>query len=188
MTGVASAQLEIRPHAGFNIQNLTESVDGTEWKGTTGYQFGGHIMIGNQFFIQPGIQYVVSKSELSATSASGPIATFTLTTGSLRVPAVIGYRFSDPSSEPFLNLRLFGGLAANFPLSSTFDEEGVEDVEVGPANFALTAGAGLDISIFFVDLGYDIGMSNIFNDEDFDVDTKQNQLQVSAGVRLKFAQ
>ncbi|HRH70251.1 MAG TPA: outer membrane beta-barrel protein [Flavobacteriales bacterium] len=181
------AQIELRPHIGTNIQNLTESPDGTEWTGNPGFQAGLHVMIGNQFFVQPGIQYVSSKSDLTST-IGGTDASFTLSTGTLRVPAVVGYRFSDPSSEPTLNLRIFGGLGMNFPMNATFNEDGVEDVEVGSANFALTAGAGLDISIFFVEAGYDIGMTNVFDDEDFDVDAKQNQFQLNAGVRLKFAQ
>ncbi len=182
---LATAQIELRPHIGANIQHLTESPDGTEWTGNPGLQIGMHLMIGSQFFVQPGIQYVSSKSDLVVVGTSN--SDYTLTTNSLRVPVVIGYRFSDPASEPLLNVRLFGGLAANFPLSASFNEDGLEDVDLGPANLAITAGAGLDISIFFIEAGYDVGVSNVFDDEDFEVDAKQNQFQVNAGVRLKFA-
>jgi hypothetical protein len=185
---MTQAQLELRPHAGINIQNLTESPEGTEWKGSTGYQFGVHVMLGNQLFFQPGLQYVTSKSELSFRSGAGSQnSTATLTTGAIRLPVVVGYRFTDPGTEPMLNFRLFAGMVGNFPLSSSFNEDGVEDVDAGPAQFALSAGAGLDISLFFIEAGYDIGMSNVFDDEDFKVDTKQNQFQISVGVRLKFA-
>ncbi len=189
LAGIAhsgSAQMEFRPHVGTNIQNLTESPDGSEWSGNPGFQAGMHVMLGRKFFVQPGFQYVSSKSDLSYSTAGGTSA-YTLSTSSLRIPVVAGLRFSDPSDEPFLNLRVFGGLAMNFPLDATFNEDGVEDVELGSANFALTAGAGLDISIFFIEAGYDVGMTNVFDDEDFKVDAKQNQFQVNAGVRLKFA-
>ncbi len=185
---IASAQFEIRPHVGTNFQNLTKSEDGTEWKGNPGFQVGVNLMIGNQFFLQPGIQYVSSKSELTFVAAGSTSSSATLTTSALRVPAVIGYRFVDPSDEPLLNLRIFGGALANFPLNATFNEDGLEDVDVGSANYGLTAGAGLDISIFFVEAGYDIGLSNVFDDKDVTVDTKQNQFQVNAGLRLKMAQ
>lgn len=181
----AMAQFEIRPHVGTNLQDLTKSDDGTEWKGTPGFQVGVNLMIGNQFYIQPGIQYVVSKSELEFTAGTG---TATLTTSSLRVPVLVGYRFVDPSDEPLLNLRIFGGALANFPVNASFNEDGLEDVDVGSANYGLTAGAGIDISIFFVEAGYDIGLSNVFDDKDVTVDTKQNQFQLNAGLRLKLAQ
>lgn len=121
------------------------------------------------------------------TTGWSPTQTNTLETTALRVPVVVGYRFSDPSDKPKLNFRLFGGMAANFPLSSAFVDYGRENTQVGKGSLAVIAGAGLDIGIFFMDLSYDFGITDVFDEQEFDLSAKSDLIQLNAGVRLKFA-
>ena len=51
------AQLDIKPAAGINVSHLTtEHVD---WKtqGRVGYQFGVGVLVGNKFYIEPGVYW-----------------------------------------------------------------------------------------------------------------------------------
>ncbi|MCW5897662.1 MAG: PorT family protein [Flavobacteriales bacterium] len=187
----AMAQLEIRPHVGMNLQNFTEAPTYSEWKSKAGFQVGGDLMFGSKVHFSAGLQYVLGNVGITSTTTNinGEEVTVegTVSTGSLRVPLRFGYRFVDPEERPAFNFRLFGGLAASLPIVTEFDQDGVRDVKFNDTQLAITAGAGLDISVFFIDVSYDIGMTPVFDDERIDVDPKANMLQVNAGVRLKLA-
>ncbi len=182
----ASAQLEIRPHLGINYQNFTSPPPLSDWKGEAGFQGGVSFMLGSQVYFQPGVQYMSTNTELS-TTILGQTFSATLNAGYLRIPLHLGFRFVHPEDEPTINPRVFAGFAASFPMSATFDESGLGDVEMGTGNFAVGGGAGLDISIFFIEAGYFVGLNPVFDDDRFDTDAKANLLTIEAGVRLKFA-
>jgi hypothetical protein len=91
-----------------------------------------------------------------------------ITTRSLRVPAVLGYRFRHPSAELFHNFRLYCGVAAKVPLAAKADA-GALVVDAGSFELGAVAGGGMDISNFFVDLGYHMA---------------QKQAELSGGMRL----
>ncbi|MBX2980224.1 MAG: PorT family protein [Flavobacteriales bacterium] len=187
LTSTVQAQLEIRPYVGMNQQNLTAPPPLSSWKSATGYQFGADLVLGGRMFMSAGAQYMATSTVLNTTLTTQNTAEGTLNTGLLRIPLRLGLRLMDPSEQPLVNLRPFVGFAAGFPLSSSFDQDGVNNVELGTGQFHVTLGAGMDISIFFIDLGYDMGLNPVFDDNSFAVDSKSNILQVNAGLRLKFA-
>ena len=43
------------------------------------------------------------------------------------------------------------------------------------------------MSFLFLEAGYDVAMTNVFKDSNFDTNPKINFLHVNAGVRLKLA-
>ncbi len=187
----AMAQMEIRPHLGVNLQDLTETPAFSEWKSKAGVQLGADLMFGSQLYFAVGAQYVHSAVVITTTyevpNENDVTVEGTVTTGSLRVPLRVGYRFTDPEDEPVLNFRLFGGLAPSFPIITEFDQDGLQDIRFGSTQLALTAGLGLDISVFFLEAGYDLGLTSFFDDDRIDVDPKANMLQINAGLRLKLA-
>lgn len=184
----AIAQIELRPHIGANTQDITRNPDGKEWQGKAGFTIGAHVLFGSEFFLQPGVQYVESRVQLTrATTVLSPTATNTLQTTALLVPVVVGLWFSDPSKKPLLDFRMFGGIVGNFPLSSSFVDYGREDTQVGKTSLALKAGAGLDMGKFFLDLSWDAGITDVFNEQEFDLSAKSVLIQFNAGMRLKFA-
>ncbi len=186
--GATRAQLELRPHIGINAQDITRSPDGTQWQGKAGFTIGAHVLFGSEFFFQPGVQYVESRVQLTrATTGLSPTATNTLQTTALLVPVVVGLWFSDPAKKPLFDFRMFGGIAGNFPLSSSFVDYGREDTQVGKTSLALKAGAGLDMGKFFLDLSWDAGITDVFNEQEFDLSAKSVLIQFNAGMRLKFA-
>lgn len=187
VASAAHAQLEIRPYAGLNQQNLTAPPPLSSWKSGAGYQFGADLMLGGRVYMSAGAQYMATNTVLNTTLSNQSTVEGTLNTGLLRIPLRLGFRLMDPGERPLFNLRPFAGFAAGFPLSSSFDQDGVNNVELGTGQFHVTLGAGLDISIFFIDLGYDMGLNPVFDDNSFAVDSKSNILQVNAGLRLKLA-
>jgi len=180
----AFAQFEIRPHAGMNMRDLTEAPALHEWRSQAGYQVGIDLTMGQQLYMAFGAQYVHSSTELLPVLGQDGFHG-SLSTGALRVPVRLGFRFVHPSEEPLVNVRLFAGLAATFPMTTAFDQDGVEAPKLGVAQFAVMGGLGLDISILFIEAGYDMGLTTVFDENRWDVDPMANLLQVNAGIRLK---
>lgn len=180
------AQLEIRPHVGLNFQNLTDPPPLSSFKSDAGYHFGASLMLGSRVYMQAGAQYMATNT-LFESSLLGQSFSATINSGNLRIPVQLGYRLVHPEDEPTVNMRLFAGFAGNFPLSVTVNETGGSQINAGTGHFAVGGGVGLDILIFFLDVGYDVGLNPVFDTNSFITDPRANLLHVSAGVRLKFA-
>lgn len=186
-----SAQFAIRPYIGINNSKLTKDLFTDEdLKSTFGYQVGVDLQIGNRFYVQPGLQFEFLKNK----EITGPVSTledFDLNRSYLRIPVMIGYNFADMDS-PF-GFRVFTGPNAAFKLSGKVGNEGV----VGEVDLidnmrsvilGWNAGIGIDlVKYIFVDAGYQIGLSEIFEDsEDLNSGIRNNLFYVNAGLRFVF--
>jgi len=185
------AQVEIRPYLGANFSNVSKTPDGTSTKAKLGGQIGASMMIGNRFHLNPGIAYFSRSTEFSS---SGDLNTDQTVEGVI-IPILVGYRFVDPTTEPFLNFRLFAGPSLMFLTTRKYDNGEFNDVvDWNDSQWGAQVGAGLDVSIFFVDFTYEFGLTNtndgIKEDQGFVGsfgDIKQNTFMVNAGVRLSFS-
>lgn len=183
------AQTSLRPYVGVNSSRMTKALaESSEWKSGLGYQIGLDAQFGNKIFVQPGLQFEAFKS-LQRTSIGGVTPESELTTSYLRIPVLVGYRFGE--EEDAFGLRVFAGPNAAFRLS------GKSNAQIGDVNiedqlksviFGLSGGLGLDfLSIFFVDLGYQIGLSDVFEDvEGLNSGARNNFLYANAGIRARF--
>jgi hypothetical protein len=185
------SQVEIRPMVGFNFSNVTKSPDGTSTQAKLGAQFGSHVMIGNRFHLNPGIAWFSRATEYSSSSD----VDVDQTVQGVIIPLLVGYRFIDPTTEPFLNFRLFAGPSMMF-FTKTEYNDGVLDeaVDWKQNQWGAQIGLGLDIAIFFVDAVYEFGLTNTHDgiseiEGVFDnfSEIKQNTFIVNAGVRLSFS-
>jgi len=188
----ASAQLEIRPFVGANFSNVSETPDGTDTKAKLGGQVGAHVMIGNQFHLYPGIAYFSRSTEFTTVEDFNTDQTVE----GVILPLLVGYRFVDADSDPFMNFRVFAGPSVMFLTTTEYDNGDFdEEVNWNSSQWGAQVGAGLDISIFFLDVTYEFGLTNahdgisgednVFNNFD---EVKQNTFLINAGVRLMLAQ
>lgn len=192
----ASAQLEIRPFVGANFSNVSKAPNDVDTKAKLGYQIGAGLMIGNRLYVNPSIAYFSRKTEYSTTAQNVGNLNFDQTMSGVIIPVLVGYRFIDQESDPFLNLRIFAGPSFMY-LSTTKYENGEanESIDWNDSQWGAQVGAGLDISIFFVDFGYEFGLTN--SNDGFTgennvftnfTEVKQNTFYVNAGIRLTLAQ
>ncbi len=182
---LASAQLEIRPFAGINFSNVSETPDGTEAKGQAGYQFGVNLLIGNRVFLQPGISYFSRSTEFVTTDD----VAYDQDIQGVYIPLLLGFRFLDPTLDPVVNGRIFAGPSLLFLTNSSYSDATFGDqVDWNDTNWGASFGLGLDISVFFIDLGYEFGITNTADIKDGPITTwdgfKQNTFFLNAGVRL----
>lgn len=188
---VGHAQLELRPTVGMNFTNVTESPDGTSVDARVGWQGGLSAMIGNQLYFEPGIHYF---SKRTSYSTDLPIdnnvsVDFDQTLNGVNIPLMVGYRFFDVSEDPLINPQIFAGPSAQF-LTKTEWSEGEFDEQINWKKYtwAAVVGAGLDISIAFIEVGYSFGLSKVAEPydqvEEFN-DFRENTFYVNAGIRLE---
>lgn len=181
------AQVEIRPFLGMNFSDVTKSPDGRSSQAKIGYQIGGSVMVGNKFHLNPGISYFSRSTEFSSTDNVNVDQTIE----GVLIPLLVGYRLVDPTTEPFLNVRIFGGPALVFLTTTELDDNQLnEQVNWNDNQWGAQLGAGVDVSIFFVDLTYEFGLTdNLSSAEGLGdiTDIRQNTFIVNGGVRLSFS-
>jgi hypothetical protein len=181
----AMAQFEIRPLVGLNFGNVQEEPDGVTTSAKAGYQFGGHVLIGGKFHFYPGITY--GQQVVEYVDDAGDV-TIDQTIAGVEIPLLVGYRFIDPETENLLNLRVFAGPAMTFHTKTEYSESFVDDqVDWKSMAWAARVGAGIDIAFLFVDLGYEIGLTDVHDvDEALDSfsDTKHNSFVINAGIKI----
>lgn len=186
---IASAQLEIRPFLGMNFSDVTESPDGQSTQAKLGGQIGASVLIGNRFYLNPGIAYFSRSTEFSSRDNLIPDTDYDVS--GVIIPLLVGYRFVDASTEPFLNFRVQAGPSLLFFTQQRFSEGSInEEVNWNENQWGGQVGAGLDVSIFFIDAMYEFGLSNNQKDGTLGIDGdnfKMDTFYINAGVRLSFS-
>lgn len=184
------AQVEIRPYVGTNFSNISKSPDGTKTQAKIGAQIGASLMIGNRFHLNPGIAYFSRTTEL--VTSDNPDLSGDILINGVSIPLIVGYRFVDPTTEPILNFRVYGGPSLMFLTKKEISGTNDEGIDWNDTQWGGQLGAGLDIFIFFLDVTYEFGLSNTIDGgennsfQDF-TNIKNNTFYINAGVRLSFS-
>jgi hypothetical protein len=187
----AQAQVEIRPKVGLNFSNVTETPEGYDNKAKLGFQVGVNVLIGERLYVQPGISYFSRSTEFSNDNDVN-FDTDQDVSG-VRVPVFVGFRFVDPDNDALFNARIFAGPTFTYFTQYEFTNEGLdEQVDWNTTHFGAEVGAGVDISIFFIDASYEFGLTKNYESTgegventtgDFD-NIKSNTFFISAGLRF----
>lgn len=156
--------------------------------GQMGYTVGIAGTFGNHFYLSPGVYYAAQKTETTTTEQGNlpGAASFKgkTTVNSINLPIRVGFRLLDANHSGTFNLRLFGGVLGSHVLGVS--HEGDDDIMVEKEDFndfmiSAQFGFGLDILIAFVDIGYDLGMTDFYKLEGTQ---KSNQFFINAGIRF----
>ena len=175
----AQAQVALRPYVGANSSKLTENLDTATFKNQVGFQIGADLQIGNKFYVQPGVQLEFRQNTIDPRVDDDQ----KLNRSMLRIPVVVGYSFGEVDGD--FAFRVFTGPNAAINLSSKTDDDSIiEKDDIKSAIFGWNAGLGVDISIIFIDLGYEFGLSEVF--ENVDGAVRNNLFYANAGVRIRF--
>ena len=186
----AKAQLEIKPTVGINLSNVSTSPNGTKTKAKAGYQFGGSIMFGNRVYLSPGIyyfqqvtQYVISNPDGSTTAITSDDKV-----AGVKIPILLGFKIIDPETDPLINFRVFAGPSANFNTKTKFSSGfGSDPIKWKKNTWGAQVGAGIDISVFFIEAGYEFGLSSSYEGDSASQnfkDIKHNTFVLNLGARF----
>lgn len=189
---------DIRAYGGFNVLQLTSDqgaslIDGVlhnqKVSGRPGAQFGVALTFGSRFYVQPGFQYTILSSEVvNENTVSGKELIDETTIKAISVPLKVGVRLIDPESENLFNVRVFGGFDGSHVISvdHSTKSNGLDDIDDSDfSNLIVSAdfGLGLDIFIFYIDMGYQLGLTPVYTGGD---NAKANAFYGNIGLRLSF--
>ncbi|WP_186756182.1 outer membrane beta-barrel protein [Echinicola salinicaeni] len=180
ITTMVHAQVELKPAIGLTFSNVTKDPDSGEAKAKLGYQFGGSVLFGDKFYIEPGLFYAQKSTKFSDTNASGDDLDMDIK--GLRIPVSIGYHLLG-SEASAIGLRVFGG-GSSFIVTGV-NGEGLDKDDFESPTWGMFAGAGLDFTIIFLDAKYEWSLTDVSGLTDFDIG-KTNSFFINAGIRLSF--
>jgi opacity protein-like surface antigen len=181
VTGSAFAQ-RIKPGVGVNFTDFSQDPATGEVKGKAGFQIGGSVEFGKKLLFEPGIFYVGKTSEYT-TGTGSTASNITAGLQGIRVPVALGLEVLGKSSSTF-GVRLFGGPSAFFVTKISDDLDQAQRDNISKTNFGLFAGAGLDLSLFYVDASYEWSMTNIQKEiQNIDLG-KTRSFFLTAGLRF----
>lgn len=183
----AYSQVEVRPYIGANFSNVSKTQDGLSTQAKLGGQLGVGLQFGNRIYFNPQIAYFSRSTEFTYKGSN--IKTDQDINGVI-IPLLVGVRLIDIDNDPLINLRVFGGPSLTFLTKKEFTDNVIdESVDWNSTQWGAQLGAGLDVSIFFVDASYEWGLSKTAKPAEGSnfKDVKNNTFYISAGVRLRFA-
>ena len=168
----------IKPAIGMNVMDFSKDPSTGTISGLVGWQIGGTVMFGQKkWYIEPGIFFVHRSSEYSDNTTPADDLQFDIQ--GIRMPVAVGLNILNGKS--FLNVRACGG-ASVFLLTSIKD---LDKDDFNKGAFGLFAGAGVDLSMFFIDAKYEWSLTNVQkNIDDIDVG-KTRSLYIDAGIRIR---
>ena len=178
-TVTAYGQFEIKAFGGTNFAQLSKHPTDTDWKAKAGYQFGAAVLIGDKFYVEPGIQFVRSSREVSTENVDN----IDFSQNFLKIPVRAGYHLLGHESGP-LALRLFAGPAVSIAGKVAKGEDQISKDDIKSAHFMVDAGLGLDVFFLFVEAGYEFALSDYFADETHE--SRHSAFVINAGIHIDF--
>lgn len=189
---------DIRAYGGLSVlqlssDNTTSLIEGVQHDrsvtGRPGLQFGGALTFGNRFFVQPGFQYsVLSTTIVNTNTVTGNELTDETTLNIVSVPLKVGMRLINPQKENLINVRLFGGIdghhvtKVNHSLKSNSTDQ-IDESDYSSLIMNADFGLGVDVWIFYADLGYQLGLTPVHSGAD---KSKGSAFYANLGLRFTF--
>lgn len=179
---------ELRLGGGYS-GSIVDKAGTDNWKGRAGYQYGIDLLLGNRFFLKPGIHVQVRNLDYTTVGVgqdgvvNGILTETRYTSKSLRIPLLGGIRLIPISEDTDFNLYVIAGPTALVGLSTSQDED-TWSFTTRSTQWYLGFGAGMEYRFLFLDAGYDVGMSNVFKGDGINTNPKVNNLYIAAGLRF----
>jgi hypothetical protein len=175
---VLTSQAQVfKPAVGVNFTDFSKDAGSGEFKSQVGWQIGGSLAFGKKIYLEPGIFYLKKSTEYQTSGGSSSNTDFDIS--GIRIPVAVGINLLG-SEKSTVGLRAFGGGSA-FILTSVKDLD-KDDFE--SASWGVFAGAGLDFTMFFLDIQYEWSLTNVTKDINTIDVGKTRSLFLNAGIRI----
>ncbi|PVD52749.1 hypothetical protein DC498_07400 [Terrimonas sp.] len=176
---LVNAQVAIKPSVGLNFTDFSKDPNTGKYKSKAGYQLGGSVAFGKKIYIEPGIFWVKKTTEYITEDTNSEDVKFDIS--GFRIPVSVGFNLIG-NEKSLVGLRAFGGASA-FILTDAKAKDLRKD-DFKNAAFGVFAGAGLDITIVFVEAKYEWSLTNVQKDiSQIDVG-KSRSVFINAGIRI----
>jgi hypothetical protein len=184
LLGVAvNAQVELKGLVGMNFSTFHKSDNDVSAKAA--YQFGAGVLIGDKFYVEPGVQFVRSTKLLTPENAgTATPEEIDFSQNLVKIPVYAGYHILGAEDKPFA-LRVFAGPAVSIPGKIKKGEDQINKDHISKSIWAIDGGLGLDIFFLFVEANYEYSLNEYFVDE-APVNGKHGAFIVNAGIHIDF--
>ena len=172
-------QVELKALIGTNFASLSNPPSSTEFKAQAGYQFGAGVLIGDKFYVEPGIQFLRNSRVITEAN----IEDIDFSQNFVKIPVYAGYHLLGHESGP-VALRVFAGPAVSLAGKIKKGEEHISKDEIKNAHWMVDAGIGVDVLFLFLELNYEYAFTNYFEDES--LDSKHSAFIINAGIHIDF--
>ncbi|TSA28551.1 MAG: PorT family protein [Bacteroidetes bacterium] len=183
-SAIVLGQFTIGPKVGYNASKLSTSLDTVSSTFKSGFQIGVFVRIGKRFYVQPELYYTTQGSEFKSNK---DIWEQKVNIGSLDIPLLVGFKLLNAK---VVNLRILAGPMASFVVNRSVKISGIvtepiENADINSVNWAVQAGAGLDVLFMTLDVRYQIGLNNLIKTiETATINSKNNVWVVSLGFKI----
>lgn len=178
--GFLTAQTNFIPKAGLNFSYFSGELASPddEVKGKTGYHVGFSVRFGEQFYFEPGVQYLKRNARLKRIgSVDVSELDIDFEIEGVRIPLYIG---GDVLKGDRIGLRLFGGPTYMHVFKEDQAFEPVEEYLLRNSLWSLNAGAGVDLGIFTLEVEHEWGLTNVFKTDG--IESKNSVVYLTAGL------
>lgn len=148
-----------------------------------GASFGAGAQFGRRIFFETGLQVVSSNQSIepARTIANPQTRSLDAKLLGVHVPVLVGFHVK--STDADLNFHfLAGGNVRTIASARTGSDYQTRDFRF--ANVGGMVGAGVTTGMFFGELAYDFGVTDIFKSELGDEESRQNFIRLTVGVHL----
>lgn len=174
------AQFEIKGLIGTNFSSLTKPADGTSISANAGFQFGGGVLIGDKFYVEPGIQFLRNSKTFTVESITEDIA---FSQNFVKIPVYAGYHLLGHEKGHFA-LRVFAGPAVSIAGKVKKGEDQISKEDIKSAHWMADVGLGLDILFLFVEFNYEYSFTKYWKDEA--LESNHTGFLINDGIHIDF--
>jgi hypothetical protein len=178
----ANAQMIIKPAIGLNLTHFSTDIPDYGINGRVGWQIGGTIAFGNEFYLEPGIFWTKNNWEFKSDVGTSDLD-FKNDISALKIPVFVGWNVVGAPDDD-RNFHVFAGPSAMIVTKVDTEDVGATEDDFNKFIIGANIGAGLSIGKIFVDVGYEWGLNNMYKNDE--LETKHRSLWINAGFRLTF--
>ncbi len=191
----ANAQISFGPKIGYNTSKLSTDKSDIKTDLKNSFQFGLFLRLGSKIYVQPEINWLTQGGVFKKPGTEGNLSPFKqeIEMKTVQVPALLGYKLLNLKVA---NVRAFAGPVASFVTNKTIDSddgqgyiEPIEQADLKDIIWSAQIGVGADVMMFTLDIRYNIGLSKVIGDVEYQdqtltFDSKTSGFNVSLGWKI----
>ena len=177
---LAFSQAHVGIYMGANFMGVNMQSPDLSSQTQAGYQAGAYFRAGKILYGQAGLEYQHSRVDFTFSDTADAAMTGPVKLNMIKLPLYAGVNLL-PMTDRVVNVRVYAGPTLGYIFNVPLNDVDLQLSDFKQVRIDGTVGAGLDILLFSVDVGYNFGVNQLFTDE---FDGKTHYAFVNAGLKF----